>query len=326
MTAPSNQAPNNYSRIVGTGGYLPTKILSNADLEKMVETTDQWILERTGISQRHIIADDETTSMMAERAARKAIAAANIDPEQIELIIVATTTPDRLFPSTACILQQRLGISNCPAFDISAACSGFIYGLSIVDQYIRSGMIKYALVVGVEALSRIVDWTDRTTCILFSDGAGAAVLRNDSQPGILATHIHADGRYKDLLYAPNHLGELKEPPYIKMQGNEVFKIAVNKLEQVVDETLKKNNISQSQIDWLIPHQANLRIIQATAKKLNLPMERVILTVQEQGNTSAASIPLALDHGIRDGRIKHGELLLLEAFGAGFSWGSALIRY
>lgn len=315
-----------HSKIVGTGGYLPTQTLSNSDLEKMVETSDQWILERTGISKRHIIADDETTSMMAERAAKKAIAAANIDPQQIELIIVATATPDRTFPSTACILQQRLGITDCPAFDISAACAGFIYGLSIADQFIRTGAIKYALVIGVDALSRLVDWTDRNTCVLFSDGAGAAVLHQDSAPGIVATHIHADGRYKDLLYAPNHIGELKEPPYIKMQGNEVFKIAVTKLEQIVDETLKKNNISQSDIDWLIPHQANLRIIQATAKKLNLPMERVILTVKEQGNTSAASIPLALDQGIRDGRIKAGELLLLEAFGAGFAWGAALIRY
>lgn len=315
-----------YSRILGTGGYLPEKVLSNADLEKMVETSDQWILERTGISNRHIIADDETTSSMAEQAARQALTAANISPSELDLIIVATTTPDRTFPSTACILQQRLGSAPCPAFDISAACAGFIYGLSIADQFIRTGTIKYALVIGADALSRIVDWTDRTTCILFSDGAGAVVLGADKNAGILATHIHADGNYKDLLYAPNHIGELKEPAYIKMQGSEVFKLAVNKLNDIVDETLTKNNLEKSQIDWLIPHQANLRIIQATAKKLNLPMERVILTVKDQGNTSAASVPLALDQGVRDGRIKQGETLLLEAFGAGLAWGAALIKY
>lgn len=314
-----------YSRILGTGGYLPEKILSNADLEKMVETSDQWILERTGISKRHIIADDETVSGMAEQAARRALAAANIAPEDLQLIIVATTTPDRIFPSTACILQQRLNSQPCPAFDLGAACAGFIYGLSIADQYIKTGMISNALIVGCDALSRIVDWTDRSTCVLFSDGAGAVVLGASDVPGILATHIHADGRYKDLLYAPNRIGELTEPAYIKMQGTDVFKIAVKTLEDIVDETLTKNNIDQSQIDWLVPHQANLRIIQATAKKLNLPMERVILTVQDQGNTSAASIPLALDHGVRDGRIKRGDTLLLEAFGAGFAWGSALLR-
>lgn len=328
MNAESATAANTlkYSRILGTGGYLPEKILSNADLEKMVDTSDQWILERTGISTRHIIADNETTSSMAEQAARKAIAAANINPEQIELIIVGTTTPDRMFPSTACILQQRLGAQPCPAFDLSAACAGFIYGLSIADQYIRTGAIKYALVIGCDALSRIVDWTDRSTCVLFSDGAGAVVLGPSDKPGILATHLHADGRYKDLLYAPNHIGELKEPAYIKMQGNEVFKIAVQRLGSIVDETLEKNNIDKHQIDWLIPHQANLRIIQATAKKLDLPMERVILTVKEQGNTSAASVPLALDYGIREGKVKRGETLLLEAFGAGLAWGSALIIY
>lgn len=316
-----------YSRIVGTGGYLPEKVLSNADLEKMVDTTDQWILERTGISQRHIMGDNETTSGMAEQAALKALTAAGISANDIELIIVGTQTGDRLFPSTACILQQRLGINNnCPAFDVAAACAGFIYGLSIADQYIRSGAIKYALVVGVEALSRIVDWTDRSTCILFSDGAGAVVLGADTKPGVVATHIHADGNYKDLLFAANHIGELKEPSYIKMQGSEVFKIAVTKLSNIVDETLAKNNIDKKQINWLIPHQANLRIIQAIAKKLDLPMERVILTVKEQGNTSAASVPLALDQGIRDGRVKRGDLCLLEAFGAGLSWGSALVVY
>lgn len=316
-----------YARILGTGGYLPEKILSNADLEKMVDTSDQWILERTGISNRHIIADNQTTSGMAEYAARDALKDAGISANDLELIIVATTTPDRIFPSTACILQQRLECTTlCPAFDIGAACAGFIYALSVADQYIRRGIVKYALVVGAEAMSRLVDWTDRATCILFSDGAAAVVLAADDKPGILATHIHADGRYKDLLYATNHIGELREPHHIKMQGSEVFKLAVNRLGNIVDEVLEKNNITQGDIDWLIPHQANLRIIQATAKKLNLPMEKVILTVRDQGNTSAASVPLALAKGIKDGRIKRGEMLLLEAFGAGFAWGAALIVY
>lgn len=316
-----------YSRILGTGGYLPEKILSNADLEKMVDTSDQWILERTGISQRHIIADEETTSGMAEKAARQALEAANLSPNDIELIILGTSTPDRIFPSTASILQHKLGITNaCPAFDVSAACAGFIYGLSIADQYIKSGNVRYALVIGVDAISRLVDWTDRSTCILFSDGAGAVVLGISDQPGIIATHIHANGQYKDLLYAQNRIGELQAPTYIKMHGNEVFKIAVQKLEEVVTETLGKNNIEKNEIDWLVPHQANLRIIQATAKKLNLSMEKVILTVKEQGNTSAASIPLALNIGVRDGRIQPGHKLLMEAFGAGFVWGAALLVF
>lgn len=316
-----------YSRIIGTGGYLPERIITNSDMEKMVDTTDQWIVERTGISQRHVMAEEETTSSMSEMAARRAIEAAGISPEEIELIIIGTSTPDRFFPSTATILQNRLGISNhCPAFDVSAACAGFMYGLSIADKFIKCGEIKTALVLGAESLTRIVDWTDRATCILFSDAAAGFVLRADNQPGIINTHIHADGQYNRLLYAPNHIGELKEPPYIKMKGNEVFKLAVNTLHDIVDETLAKNNIQKSDIDWLIPHQANLRIIQATAKKLDLPMERVVLTVKNQGNTSAASVPLAMDIAIRDGRIKRGELLLLEAFGGGFTWGSTLVRY
>lgn len=315
-----------YSKIKGTGGYLPERVLSNFDLEQMVDTTDQWILERTGISQRHIIADNESTSSMAENAARRAIEMADIDADTIEMIIVATSTPDRLFPSTACILQNKLGLSKIPAFDISAACSGFIYALSIADQYIKSGMIKRALIIGSEAISRIVDWTDRSTCILFSDGAGAAILESSDDQGVMSTHIHADGKYKDLLYAPNHIGDLDEPPYLKMQGSKVFNIAVKTLGNIVDEVLAHNKITKSDIDWLIPHQANLRIIKATAKKLSLPMERVILTVSDQGNTSAASIPLALDKGIRDGRVKRGENLLLEAFGAGFVWGAALVKF
>lgn len=316
-----------YSRILGTGGYMPEKTLSNADLEKMVDTTDQWILERTGISNRHIIADDQTTSILAEKAVRQALEVANITPDQLELLIVGTCTPDRFFPSTACILQQRLGSNTTyPAFDVNATCAGFIYGLSIADQFIRNGTIKYAAVVGAEALSRIVDWSDRTTCVLFSDGAGAVILGASEEPGIISTHLHADGRYKDLMYAPNHIGEIKDPPYIKMKGNAVFKVAVNTLDSIVDETVEKSDITKDQIDWLIPHQANIRIIQATAKKLNLPMERVILTVQDHGNTSAASIPLALNVGVRDGRVKRGEILLLEAFGAGLTWGSALLKY
>lgn len=315
-----------YSKIAGTGGYLPKRILTNKDLENLVDTTDQWITERTGIKQRHVMEDHETTSSMAEIAAKQAIKAANINEKDIDLIIVGTCTPDRTFPSTACILQERLGIFGCPAFDVSAACSGFIYGLSIADMYIKSGQVKNALVIGAESLSRIVDWKDRTTCILFSDGAGAVVLQASETPGIISTHLHANGEYNKLLYAPNHIGELKEPPFIKMAGNDVFKLAVKYLGEIVDETLSKSNLDKSQIDWLIPHQANLRIIKATAKKLDLPMERVILTIENQGNTSAASVPLALNHAVREGKIKSGEILLLEAFGAGLTWGSALVKY
>jgi 3-oxoacyl-[acyl-carrier-protein] synthase III len=315
-----------YSRIIGTGGYLPEKIRNNTALESMVDTSDQWILERTGISKRHIIADHETTSSMAENAVRQALDAACLNPEDIELILVSTVTPDRTFPSTACILQDRLGAYGCPAFDIAAACTGFIYALSVADNFLQSGKVKNAVVIGAESLSRIVDWTDRSTCILFGDGAGAVVLTLGDTPGLFSTHTHANGYYNNLLYAANQIGNPKESPYIKMQGNEVFKIAVKTLGEIVDETLAHNGIDQSEIDWLIPHQANLRIIKATAKKLNLPMERVILTVQDQGNTSSASIPLALNLAIRDNRIKRGEILLLEAFGAGLTWGSALIKY
>lgn len=316
-----------HARITGTGGYLPERTVSNAELEKMIDTTDQWILERTGISKRHIMADHESTSSMAEIAARQAISAANINPESIDLIIIGTSTPDRYFPSTACILQRRLGIQNrCVAFDVSAACAGFIYALTIANQWISSGTIKTALIVGAESLTRLVDWTDRSTCILFSDGAGAVILQQDSEPGIISTHLHAEGQYSHLLYSPNYVGELKEPPYIKMKGNEVFKLAVNALNDIVDEILQDTGIRRISVDWLIPHQANLRIIQAAAKKLNLPMEKVVLTVQDQGNTSAASVPLALDIAVRDGRIKRGDILLMEAFGAGFTWGAALVKY
>lgn len=311
-----------YSQISGTGSYLPERILTNKEFESYLETTDEWIMERTGIRERRIIADGETVTDMAFHAAERALDAANLTAKDIDLIIVATTTPDLLFPSVACVLQSRLKASvPCPAFDIQAACGGFIYALSIADLYIKQGQAKHALVIGAEAMSRLIDWSDRGTCILFGDGAGAVILSASENPGVIATHIHADGSCYPLLYS-----EKTTHPAIHMEGGEVFKQAVRALSDVVDETLIKNNIAQSDIDWLVPHQANLRIIKATAKKLSLPMERVVITVDRHGNTSAASVPLALDEAIRDGRIKRGELLLLEAFGAGFSWGSALVRY
>lgn len=317
-----------YSRIIGTGSYLPSKTLTNNDLEKIVDTTDNWIVERTGIKTRHIMANSETTTSMAEAAAHNAIIASGIDKHKIQLIVVATSTPQTLFPNTACCLQQVLGIAGkcCPAFDVSAACSGFIYALSIADQYIRAGQVEYALVVGADSLTKFVDWSDRTTCILFSDGAGAVVLKADNAPGIYSAHLHADGNCSDLLYLTGNLYNNDTQRHIKMEGNKVFKIAVTRLNEVVTETLKFNNLATSQIDWLIPHQANLRIITATAKKLDLPMEKVILTIEDQGNTSAASVPLSLDIGVRDGRIQKNDLLLLEAFGAGLCWGASLIKY
>jgi 3-oxoacyl-[acyl-carrier-protein] synthase-3 len=318
-----------YATLLGTGGYLPETILTNAKIAETVDTSDEWIVERTGIRERRIAAPHETASSMAEIASRRALDAAGLAPEAIDLIIVGTGTPDRIFPSTACLLQHRLGIRNCAAFDVQAACSGFIFALSIADQYIRAGTARHVLVVGSEVYSRLVDWSDRSTCILFGDGAGAAVLGVSSEPGILSTHIHSDGQYQDLLYAPNPAnatGKDGESRYLKMHGNEVFKIAVNTLGQIVDETLEANGLQKADIDWLVPHQANIRIITATAKKLRMPMERVVLTVETQGNTSAASIPLALNEAIRDGRIRRGQLVLMEAFGAGFAWGSALLRY
>lgn len=317
-----------YTRIIGTGGYLPEKVLTNKDLEKMVDTTDQWIVERTGVRSRHIMAPNESTTSLAEIAASRALEASGIDKDKIDLIIVATTTPDTLFPNTASKIQYNLGLNKnqCPAFDISAACCGFINALTIADKFIRSGSVEYALIVGVDTLSRVTDWTDRSNCILFADGAGAAVLKADNEPGVYSTHIHTDGSYGNLLYLDGSLYDNTIPRYIKMQGNATFKVAVNKLEAIVDETLAYNNLPKEKIDWLIPHQANLRIIGLTAKKLGISMDRVILTIQDQGNTSAASVPLALDTGIRDGRIKRGEILLLEAFGAGFTWGSALVKY
>jgi 3-oxoacyl-[acyl-carrier-protein] synthase-3 len=319
-----------YAQILGTGGYLPEKILTNADLEKIVETTSEWIVERTGIHQRHIAAEHETALTMAEKAARVAMETAGILPSDIGMIIIATTTPEKMFPSTACLLQQRLGIAGCPAFDLnSAACAGFVYALSIADQFIRQGSVKYALVIGSEVMSRVVDWSDRSTCILFGDGAGAVVLGASKEPGILSTHLHADGTHKDVLTLPVSIGkpiEVEEELYLRMSGNHLFKLAVNILGDLFDETLLANGLTKSDVDWLVPHQANIRIIQAMAKKLDLPMARVAITLEEQGNTSSASIPLALDKAIRDGRIKRGEMLMLEGFGGGLAWGSALIKY
>lgn len=319
-----------WANVIGTGGYLPATIRTNFDISEMVDTTDSWIYERTGIKSRRIAGDDETASSMAEIASRQAIEMAGIDVQEIDMIIVATGTPDRVYPSTACILQHRLGIQNCVGFDIQAACSGSVFALSIADQYIKTGFAKKVLVVGSEVCSRIVDWTDRSTCILFGDGAGAVLLTASDQPGILSTHIHSDGGYEDLLYLPNPqvaaVAKQGEAGYIQMRGNEVFKVAVNTLGRIVDETLEANGLQQSDIDWLVPHQANTRIIAATAKKLGMDMDQVILTLENQGNTSSASVLLAFNEGVRDGRIKRGQTVLMEAFGAGFTWGSALLRY
>ena len=319
-----------YSKILGTGSYLPEKILTNHDLEKMVETTHEWILERTGIEERHIAAEHESSLTMAEKAAYQAMEAANIKPSDIGMIIIATTTPEKMFPSTACFLQERLGISGCPAFDLnSTACAGFIYAFSIADQYIRSGVVKNALVIGSEAISRVLDWTDRSTCILFGDGAGAVILGASSTPGVLSTHLHADGVHKDILSLPVTIGkpiDLDGALYLQMKGNHLFKLAVNMLGQLFDETLEANHLQKSDIDWLIPHQANYRIIEAMAKKLDLPMDRVAITLDKQGNTSSASIPLALDKIVREGRVKPGDMLLLEGLGGGLVWGSALVKY
>ncbi|MDH5190810.1 MAG: ketoacyl-ACP synthase III [Gammaproteobacteria bacterium] len=320
-----------FSKITGTGSYLPEKVLTNNDLEKIVDTTDQWITDRTGIKERCIVADGETTCDLAEKAARNAIDAAGIKASDIDLIIVATTTPDRVFPSTACLLQKRLDIHGCPAFDVQAVCTGFVYALSVADKFIKAGEAKHALVVGAETLSRIIDWKDRSTCVLFGDGAGAVVLSASDKQGILSTHIHADGAYEQLLTVDGGISEgfdnvTNGTGHIKMQGNEVFKMAVTTLGRIVDETLSANNLKKSDIDWLVPHQANIRIILATAKKLKMSMDHVVVTVDKHGNTSAASIPLALDTAVRDGRIKEGQTILLEAFGGGFTWGSVLVKY
>ena len=317
-----------YSRIAGTGGYLPAKVLSNRDLEKMVDTTDEWIYSRTGIRQRHIAADGEKTSDLALQASRMALEAAGITAADLDLIIVATTTPDMVFPSTACILQAKLGAKNCPAFDVQAVCSGFIYGLSTADQFMRSGRFRNALVVGAEIYSRILDWSDRATCVLFGDGAGAVVLQRSSKPGILSSHLHADGTHVDMLSVPGTVsgGKVSGRPLLQMDGQGVFKFAVKVLDDVVEEALAANGLQKSDIDWLIPHQANIRIIQATARKLGMSMEKVVQTVDRHANTSAASIPLALDEAVRDGRVRPGQNVLLEGVGGGFAWGAVLVRW
>jgi 3-oxoacyl-[acyl-carrier-protein] synthase-3 len=320
-----------YSRIIGTGRYLPENVVTNADLEKMMDTTDEWIRTRTGIERRHIAAEGELTSDLSEKAARNALEAAGVSPAELDMIVVGTTTPDQVFPNVACIIQERLGARGCAAFSVEAACSSFIYGLGVADKFIRAEAARTVLVVGAETISRLMDWSDRSTAVLFGDGAGAVVLRQDSAPGIVSTHLHADGAHRDLLYFPTGVSTGMRPVgeddnSIKMKGNEVFKVAVNTLGRIVDETLEANGLDKHDIDWLIPHQANIRIIQATARKLDMPMERVVLTVQDHGNTSAASVPMALDVAVRDGRIKTGDLLLLEAFGGGFTWGSALVRW
>ncbi len=321
----------NYSRITGTGGYLPDKVMTNADLEKIVETSDEWIVSRTGIRERHIASEGETTCDLAEQAALRAISAAGIDKSAIDLIIVSTTTADRIFPSTACLLQERLGIRGCPAFDVQAVCTGFIYAISIADKFIRTGSSRCALVIGAETLSRILDWTDRSTCVLFGDGAGAVVLQCSDEPGVISSHIHADGHYKELLTVPAGISQgydklRNNQAFVQMRGNDVFKVAVNTLGRIVDETLEANGLQKSDIHWLVPHQANIRIISATARKLGMSMEQVVVTVDRHGNTSAASIPLAFDEAVRDGRIRRGEVVLMEAFGGGFTWGSVLLKF
>ena len=320
-----------FARIVGTGSYLPEKVLTNDDLAVMVDTSDEWIRSRTGIRTRHIVAPTQTTCDLGYAATLQALDAAGIVPQDIDLIVVGTTTPDYAFPSTACTIQARLGISGCGAMDVNAACSGFIYALSVADKFIRCGDCEVALVVGAETLTRTIDWTDRTTCVLFGDGAGAVVLRADEQTGVLNTYLHADGSKKELLWSPSIMHEkcVQQPgdaQGLQMRGNEVFKYAVKALDSVVDETLQANGLDKKAVDWLIPHQANLRIIEATAKRLDMPMDRVVVTIDRHGNTSAASVPLALDEAVRSGRVSRNELLLFEAFGGGFTWGSALVRY
>lgn len=313
-----------FARILSTGAYLPEKVVTNTDLEKIVETSDDWIVQRTGIQRRHIIDENETVSSMGVKAAQAALDAANLSVKEIDMIIGATCTADQIFPSMACLIQRDLGMSSCPAFDIQAVCSGFLYLISCATQYITTGQAKRVLIVGSEAMSRVLDWKDRGTCVLFGDGAGAAILEASSQPGIFSTHLKADGRYNDVLYLNN--AKISEDSCLRMKGNSLFRFAVNNLGQIAEEALKANNLDAQAIDWIVPHQANVRIIKATAKKLGVPIEKVIVTVDEHANTSAASIPLALNQAILDGRIKRGHLLLLEAVGGGLTWGAALVRY
>lgn len=320
-----------YSRIAGTGRYLPEKILTNADLEKMVDTSDEWIRTRTGIEQRHVASEDELTSDLCVKAAENAMDAAGVTAKEIDAIFVGTTSPDLIFPNIATIIQHKMGIPACPCYATEAACTGFVYALSAADKFIRVGDLKCVLVIGAEIITKLIDWDDRSTCVLFGDGAGAVILKPSEQPGILSTHLGADGQYKELLYYPvgvsNNLAAAGVgDSRILMSGNDVFKVAVKTLSSIAEEALAANNVSIDELDWLIPHQANLRIIQATAKRVGLPMEKVIQTVQIHGNTSAASIPLALDVAVRDGRVQRDQLLLFDAFGGGFTWGSVLLRY
>jgi 3-oxoacyl-[acyl-carrier-protein] synthase-3 len=317
-----------FSRIAGTGSYLPARTVTNQDLEQTIATSNEWIFSRTGIRERRVAADDELASDLALHASRRALEAAGIEARDLDLIIVATTTPDVVFPSTACILQSKLGAGICPAFDVQAVCAGFVYGLTTADLFVRAGKCRNALVVGAEVYSRILDWSDRGTCVLFGDGAGAVVLRASEEAGILSTHLHADGTFHDILTVPGHVsgGQVRGRPFVSMDGTAVFKFAVKVLSEVAQEALAANGLQVSDIDWLIPHQANIRIIEATAKKLGLPMERVVVTVARHANTSAASIPLALDEAVRDGRIRPGNCVLLEGVGGGFTWGSVLLRF
>lgn len=317
-----------YSRILGTGSYLPERVLANSDLEKLVDTSDEWIFTRTGIRQRHIAADDQFASDLALIASRRAMAAAGVGPEDIDLVIVATTTPDMVFPSTACLLQAKLGMTTGAAFDVQAVCSGFVYALVTADHFMKSGQYRHIVVVGSEVYSRILDWQDRKTCVLFGDGAGAVVLGPSNQPGIVASRLHSDGRYAHILSVPGSIsrGEVTGRPLLRMEGNAVFKFAVKVLGDVAEETLSAAGLERSELDWLIPHQANIRIIEATAKKLGLPMERVVTTVARHANTSAASVPLALDEAVRDGRITRNQHMLLEGVGGGFTWGAVLVRW
>ena len=316
-----------HSRIAGTGRYLPSRILTNNELAERIETSDDWIRTRTGIRQRHIAAENEQTSDLALRAAQEALRAASLAPERLDLIVVATTTPDIVFPSTACILQSKLGARGGPAFDVQVVCSGFVYALAIADRMVAGGLARNALVVGAEIYSRILDWNDRGTCVLFGDGAGAVVLMPSPEPGILSSHLHADGHYKDILCVPGQVsqGGVTGAPFVKMDGHAVFKFAVKVLAEVAEEALAANRMTTHDIDWLIPHQANVRIMDATARKLGLANERVISTVDAHANTSAASIPLALDVAVRDGRVRRGQHLMLLGVGGGFTWGSVFLR-
>lgn len=317
-----------FSRIIATGSYLPARVVTNDELARTVDTSDEWIRTRTGIRSRHIAAEGELASDLALVASQRALQAAKIAADDIDLIIVATTTPDIIFPSTACILQAKLGIAGCPAFDLQAVCSGFVYALTIADLFIRSGQSKRVLVVGTEVYSRILDWSDRGTCVLFGDGAGAAIVAASEQPGILAAKLHADGSHKDMLCVPGSVnaGKVSGTPFVHMDGGSVFKFAVRVFEEGAREVLEAANLKVTDLDWFIPHQANIRIMEATAKKIGLPTHKVIATVDHHGNTSAASIPLALDEAVRDGRIKPGQMLLLEGVGGGFTWGAVLLRW